>query len=76
LGRVLEKAVEGDSEKMTRKGVDCEEKTWCGVIPSFLPSFPSALQLRMSFGLLNNPLLFFSTPRLIARFLNNLVFTV
>jgi hypothetical protein len=30
----------------------------------FLPSFPSALQLRMSFGLLNNPPPFFSIPHL------------
>jgi hypothetical protein len=29
-----------------------------------LPSFPSALQLRMSFGLLNNLSPFFSIPRL------------
>jgi hypothetical protein len=30
----------------------------------FLPSFPSALQLRVSFGLLNNLPPFFSIPRL------------
>jgi hypothetical protein len=30
------------------------------VIPSFLPSFPSALQLKVSFGLLNNLPPFFS----------------
>jgi hypothetical protein len=29
--------------------------------PSFVPSFPSALQLRVSFGLLNNLPAFFST---------------
>jgi hypothetical protein len=41
---------------------------------SFLPSFPSALQLRVSFGLLNNLPPFFSIPRLTLWFLNNLVF--
>jgi hypothetical protein len=56
---------------------------------SSTPSFPSALQLRASFGLLNNLPPFFSIrhqsspisvqsihPRLIIWFLNNLVFTV
>jgi hypothetical protein len=45
-------------------------------IDSILPSFPSALQLRVSFGLLNNLPPFFSIPRLTAWFLNNLVFMV
>jgi hypothetical protein len=45
-------------------------------LPSFLPSFPSALQLRVSFGLLNNLPPFFSIPRLTVWFLNHLVFTV
>jgi hypothetical protein len=44
---------------------------------SFLSSFPSALQLRVSFGLLNNLPPFFSIHlRLIIWFLNNLVFMV
>jgi hypothetical protein len=42
----------------------------------FLPSFPSALQLRVSFGLLNNVPPFLSIPRLTVWFLNNLVFMV
>jgi hypothetical protein len=40
------------------------------------PSFPSTLQLRVSFGLLNNLPPFFSIPRLTVWFLNNLVFMV
>jgi hypothetical protein len=40
------------------------------------PSFASALQLRVSFGLLNNLPPFFSIPRLTVWFLNNLVFMV
>jgi hypothetical protein len=40
------------------------------------PSFPSALQLRVTFGLLNNLPPFFSIPRLNVWFLNNLVFMV
>jgi hypothetical protein len=43
---------------------------------NILPFFPSALQLRVSFGLLNNLPPFFSIPRLTVWFLNNLVFTV
>jgi hypothetical protein len=43
---------------------------------SFLPSYHSALQLRVSFGLLNNLPPFFSIPWLIVWFLNNLVFMV
>jgi hypothetical protein len=39
-----------------------------------IPSFPSALQLRVSFGLLNNLPPFFSIPWLTVWFLNNLVF--
>jgi hypothetical protein len=45
-------------------------------INSVHPSFPSALQLRVSFGLLNNLPPFFSIPRLTVWFLNHLVFTV
>jgi hypothetical protein len=41
-----------------------------------VPSFPSALQLRVSFGLLNNLPPFFSILRLADWFLNNLVFMV
>jgi hypothetical protein len=41
-----------------------------------LTSFLSALQLRVSFGLLNNLPPFFSIQRLIVWFLNNLVFMV
>jgi hypothetical protein len=40
-------------------------------LPSFLPSFPSALQLRVSFGLLNNLPPLFSLEA--DWFLNNLV---
>jgi hypothetical protein len=39
----------------------------------YTTSFPSALQLRVSFDLLNNLPLFFSIPRLTVWFLNNLV---
>jgi hypothetical protein len=48
------------------------------ILPSFLlPSFQSALELRVSFNLLNNLTTFLSVhPRLIVWFLNNLVFTV
>jgi hypothetical protein len=43
---------------------------------SLLASFFSALQLGVSFGLLNNLPPFFSIPRLIIWFLNSIVFTV
>jgi hypothetical protein len=29
VGRVLEMAVEDDSEEMARKGLDCDKKTQC-----------------------------------------------
>jgi hypothetical protein len=45
------------------------------ILISFLPALPWALQLRVSFGLLSNLPPFFSIPRLIVWFLNNLVFT-
>jgi hypothetical protein len=38
-----------------------------------LPPFPSALQLRVNFGLLTNLPPFFSIPRLTLWFVNNLV---
>jgi hypothetical protein len=41
-----------------------------------LPSFSSALQFRVSFGLLNNLPPFFCIPRLTVSILNNLVFMV
>jgi hypothetical protein len=44
-------------------------------IKGIIPSFRSALQLRVSFGLLNNPPPFSIHPRLLVWFLNNLVFT-
>jgi hypothetical protein len=55
---------------IVEQSVECE----------FLPSFPSALQLRVSFGLLNNLppfiVVYILFQRLIIWFLNNLIFIV
>jgi hypothetical protein len=57
-----------------RAGLDAIERR--KIMEKVLPSFPSALQLRVSIGLLNNLPPFFSIPRLADWFLNNLVFMV
>jgi hypothetical protein len=71
IGSGIQKLM-GEGYSQTHRRHGDQEPT----LGNFLPSFSSALQLRVNFGLLDNLPPFFSIPRLTVWFLNNLVFMV